>query len=134
MKSHFKKFIYSLITLITISFMLAACDHISTNVNVCIYCDNDIVFEIKVKQTNVETVYDLLVELDQTEDNFSFESNEGSYGVYITAFNNISEKTENAKYYYWALYVNDQYSQTGVSSTKIESNMSITFRYESFDM
>jgi len=53
----------------------------------------------------------------------------GDAGMFITSINGVAADDT----HYWALYVNGEYSQTGVSQTTLAVGEEIVFKYEEVD-
>lgn len=134
MKALAKRINIVLIVLVFSCLLLTGCNSTKEKIHFSVSCNENIIFENQIDITDCDTVYNLMLNLKNNNSNFTFEGNEGPYGFYIISINGIQEKLENNKYYYWALYIDNEYAQTGVSTTKLRSNMSISFKYESFDM
>lgn len=81
---------------------------------------NETRFEI---HTDKETVGDALLEQDLIV------GEEGEYGLYVKTVNGITADYE-VNQTYWAFYINDEYAQTGVDSTKIIAGDSYSFKVE----
>lgn len=77
-------------------------------------------FEI---HTDKETVGDALLEQKLIE------GEEGDYGLYVTTVNGITADFE-VDQTYWAFYINGEYAQSGVDTTKIIVGDSYSFKVE----
>ena len=77
-------------------------------------------FEI---HTDAKTVGEALEELELIA------GEEGDYGLYVKTVNGITADYDTDKTY-WAFYVNDEYSQTGVDATKITEGDHYSFKVE----
>lgn len=80
------------------------------------------VFEV---ETEAEVLYDAI----QNVEGFTIDGYEGDYGFFITAINGIEPDYEKDGAY-WALYVNDEYAELGVSSLPVENGNTYSFKYE----
>lgn len=76
-----------------------------------------------VIHTDKETVGDALTELG------FIEGEESEYGLYVKTVNGITADYDTDGVY-WAFYVNDEYSSSGVDSTTITLGESYSFRVE----
>jgi hypothetical protein len=77
-------------------------------------------FEI---HTEKETVGEALVELGLIA------GEESEYGLYVKTVNGITADYDKDGVY-WAFYINGEYAQTGVDSTKIAEGESYSFKVE----
>lgn len=77
-------------------------------------------FEI---HTDKETVGDALLELELID------GEDGEYGLYVKSVNGVTADYDTDGVY-WAFYVNDEYAQSGVDSTKITEGDSYAFKIE----
>lgn len=77
-------------------------------------------FEI---HTDKETVGEALMELELIT------GKEGGYGLYVETVNGITADYDKDGVY-WAFYVNDEYAQAGVDSTRIAEGESYSFKVE----
>lgn len=57
------------------------------------------------------------------------EGEEGAYGLYVKTVNGIT-LDYNTDGKYWAFYIDDEYAQTGVDSTNIETGKTYTLKAE----
>lgn len=64
--------------------------------------------------------------LDEKFDNFDFSDG------YVKAIGSLSEYSNEVGLYYISLYVNDQYSELGISMIELENEMKITFKMEEY--
>ncbi|MDE7435740.1 MAG: DUF4430 domain-containing protein [Lachnospiraceae bacterium] len=78
--------------------------------------------------TDQEFLRPALEELQEAED-FTIEGEESEYGLYVETVNGVT-----ADYAvdgsYWALYVNDEYSNYGVDTQPVTDGDTYTLRYE----
>ena len=81
---------------------------------------NETAFEI---HTDKETVGEALLELDLIAGDNS------EYGLYVKTVNGITADYD-ATQTYWAFYVNGEYAQTGVDSTKVNAGDTYSFKVE----
>lgn len=81
---------------------------------------NETAFEI---HTDKETVGEALTELELIE------GEEGQYGLFVKTVNGITADYDKDGVY-WAFYVNGEYAQTGVDSTKVTDGESYSFKVE----
>ena len=81
---------------------------------------NETNFEI---YTDKETVGEALLELELIS------GDKGEYGLYVKTVNGITADYE-VDQTYWAFYVNDEYSLTGVDTTLIEEEVIYSFKVE----
>lgn len=81
---------------------------------------NDTVFKI---HTDQETVGAALLEVGLIE------GEESEYGLYVKTVNGITADYDKDGTY-WAFYVDDEYAQSGVDSTKVTEGASYAFKVE----
>lgn len=81
---------------------------------------NETQFEI---HTDKETVGEALLEQNLIV------GEDGEYGLYVKTVNGITADYD-VNQTYWAFYINDEYAQTGVDSTKITAGDSYSFKVE----
>lgn len=78
--------------------------------------------------TDQEFLRPALEELQEAED-FTIEGEEGDYGLYVETVNGVTaDYAVDASY--WALYVNDEYSNYGVDTQPVTDGDTYTLRYE----
>lgn len=76
---------------------------------------------------------DTLIELIKKEYDDSFKYNDGAYGAYVTSIGGIEELNEATYVLYISMYVNDEYSEYGLSTLPFEDGDVITFKLERYD-
>lgn len=81
--------------------------------------ETDTLFTITATESG-KTAFELLQSQAQVE------FTEYPFGVFIESINGLAGDASN----FWALYVNDEYSQTGADQTVLESGDVVEFRYE----
>jgi hypothetical protein len=86
---------------------------------------NTVTYEEK---TDAEYLADFMDELS-TEDDFSYEAEDSSTGLYLTMVNG-EEADYNTDQAYWAIYVNDEYGQYGISEQPVSDGDTFTLKYE----
>lgn len=112
------------------SLAVTACDNKEEKcITVQIYGEQNVDLYSEDIQTNERYLINVMRQLD-----VSLEGEEGPYGFYILSLKGLQQKTEGNRMYYWAFYVNDQYSQVGVSSCTIEDGYIYKFVYEQYDL
>ncbi len=94
-------------------------EEISINI-VLIDIDNNVISDKKHKVIN-ENLYDVL------KNNYEIRTKEGAYGIVIY---DIDEIKTDFKTTYIAIYIDDKYSNLGISSIKLYDNIKISFRKE----
>jgi len=94
-------------------------EEISINI-VLIDIDNNVISDKKHKVIN-ESLYDVL------KNNYEIRTKEGAYGIVIY---DIDEIKTDFKTTYIAIYIDDKYSNLGISSIKLYDNIKISFRKE----
>lgn len=81
---------------------------------------NDTKFEIHTDKENVEEAL--------SEHNL-IQGEEGDYGLYVKTVNGITADYD-ADQTYWAFYVNGEYAQSGIESTKVTEGDCYSFKVE----
>lgn len=89
--------------------------------------DNDNQVREYSGETKGKYLIDVMDELSEQGD-FSYESKDSVYGVFITAINGV--RTEDITEAYWAFYVNDMYCQHGVSTQPVCDGDKFKIQYE----
>ncbi|SHJ07253.1 DUF4430 domain-containing protein [Pseudobutyrivibrio xylanivorans] len=80
--------------------------------------------------TDAEYLKDAMDELAASDSSFSFSGQEGDYGLMVEVINGEQAiyAEDNA---YWALYVNGEYGQYGVTEQPVGDGDTYTWKYES---
>jgi len=86
--------------------------------------EKEIVYEKKL-----ETEKSKLSDIIKNIDGLNIESENGQYGEFIVAINNVRQEDG----YYWVYYVNDEYATVGVESYSVKNNDKVEFKLESFE-
>ena len=99
-------------------------DTIINNSNITISVEDQSGSNLFRKSINTDKEYliDVLNDINELE----VKTVDSEYGAYITSILGI-EQSDN---YYWAFYIDDNYSTVGVSSYKIKSGETYRFKYE----
>ena len=113
-------------------FLFTGCNKEVGNVSLRVTNGEEVFFTNNIT-TKAESVYKLLVELDEKYDEFYFEGYESQYGFYITSICGIEERKIDGGLQFWAFYVDGEYASVGISSQKLYSGIEIEFRYETFE-
>lgn len=79
--------------------------------------------------TDQKYLGDALEELDENSDEFSLESDDTDYGMYITTVNGL-EADYDKDQAYWSIYVNGEYGQYGADSQPVKNNDKFKLVYE----
>lgn len=79
--------------------------------------------------TDKKYLGDALEELDENSDEFSLDSDDTDYGMYITAVNG-EEADYDKDQAYWSIYVNGEYGQYGADSQPLKNNDKFKLVYE----
>lgn len=90
-----------------------------------VYEENSFSYDVK---TDKETVYELLVETDETY-NLQLQCEEGAYGQYITSLKGVKQDDTNGYYYVYTIKGLD--FAMGISTQTIKDGDVITFKYVS---
>lgn len=80
------------------------------------------------EKTDAEYLSDFMDELSE-EDDFSYEAEKSDAGLYVTSING-EEADYDKDQAYWAIYVNDEYGQYGISEQPVNDGDSFTLKYE----
>lgn len=81
-------------------------------------------------KTNALYLSDLLNELEK-DGNFSFETSDGPYGIYITSVNgSVSDEGRKTG---WIIYVNGEFGQYGADTQPVNDGDSFALRLESYE-
>ena len=115
---------------------LVACKNgdveLKNNILIEVEYSGETIYSKTIQSSSKNTVFELLSDLKAEDDDFTFVSQNSTYGEYISSINGIDESQEGATYHYWSFYFNDAYAIVGVSSQKLENNCKIKFIYESY--
>lgn len=87
----------------------------------------------EIYSKDVETDKKYLIDVLKTNEEIKLKYQDDQYGAYITSLMNIDQKTTDKGMYYWAYYINDEYSQVGVSNCEIKKDSTYKFVYEYYE-
>jgi len=85
--------------------------------------ENNLVLEKEITTTAGENAFDVL-----QENNFPFEYEESTYGVFVTRVSGITPEEGT----YIAIYVDEEYASVGLSELELYDKMNLKFRIEEF--
>ena len=75
--------------------------------------------------TDGKYLIDVMNEMKESE-MFTFETQDSQYGAYVTSINGKEADSS----HYWAIYVNDDYGQYGISEQPVNDGDAYAFVYE----
>ncbi len=90
--------------------------------------DND--GHVKGYETDTDAAYlaELMDELKASTD-FTYEAEDGDYGLYVTSVNNLLADYDKDQSY-WAIYVNGEYGSYGINEQPVTDGDTYTLAYE----
>jgi hypothetical protein len=81
--------------------------------------------------TEAETLLQVMDELTKVSD-FTYEGNDGGYGLFITSINGIQADYSTTSTY-WAIYVNGEYGQFGADQQPVNDGDTFSFVCETVE-
>lgn len=87
--------------------------------------DNEGVDTVYESNTDAEVLYDALMEIEE----LTVEGSESEYGFFIETVNGVTADF-NVDQSYWAIYVNGEYGQYGISEQPVNDGDSFAIIYE----
>lgn len=78
--------------------------------------------------TDAEFLKDAMDDLSSA--GFAYEASDSEYGLFVTSVNGVT--ADSADSAYWAVYVNGEYGQYGISEQPVADGDTFTFAYETY--
>jgi transcriptional regulator len=93
---------------------------------------NDQKKEINYEIKQGKTIFDLMQNLKETNNNFDFKYQESNIGVFVEEINGIKNDLNNNKF--WIYKINDKEAEVGVSSYILQGGEKIEFEYQTIEI
>ncbi len=78
--------------------------------------------------TDAEFLKDAMDDLSSA--GFAYEASDSEYGLFVTSVNGVTADPADSAY--WAVYVNGEYGQYGISEQPVADGDTFTFAYETY--